>query len=490
MSRNNNMKPTGSNTAIAVSNSGELLKDISHAFNYLLQFSDKNDEVKYLQSSRKLYHQPSFGPSMIILCVSILSREFLDITDNTNGGNALSIISFVLILLFSVALVAYTLLRYAASLSGIQEGSRIIPLSFYRAARAIVFHPKYQMENIPIVLNVLGRSCRILSMATDGYCASMDGLGLEKCSSLDFEKRFPLSQMMIGYLSIVFLAVHCKSIHRRLTLLSWLCLSMFSFVAYGLRYRDDSLLSVIILCALALLMIYEFERYQMTAYIFSRMAIISEQFKMQRISEKNKIIERKLNVALVHQMLPPKVADAIRQGKQVEPESFEEVIILLCRYSSVWLQFYNDVIELDCLRIIPKNLFWKVVNSVLEQCEVLVLLWMEHYWTLYFAFNLMSYYAYRSNNVEFMRIFKFYFMKFPIYLWLMQVTIFFSDVVGFTSICASVAPREVVNMLNELYTVMDYCTSLFPLYKVETIGDAYMVCYYFVIWKIFFWLLH
>jgi hypothetical protein len=32
-----------------------------------------------------------------------------------------------------------------------------------------------------------------------------------------------------------------------------------------------------------------------------------------------------------------------------------------------------------------------------------------------------------------------------------------------------------VRMLNDLYTVMDYCTSLFPLYKVETIGDAYMV---------------
>jgi len=30
-------------------------------------------------------------------------------------------------------------------------------------------------------------------------------------------------------------------------------------------------------------------------------------------------------------------------------------------------------------------------------------------------------------------------------------------------------------LLNTLFTVMDYCTALFPLYKVETIGDAYMV---------------
>jgi guanylate cyclase 2F len=56
-----------------------------------------------------------------------------------------------------------------------------------------------------------------------------------------------------------------------------------------------------------------------------------------------------------------------------------------------------------------------------------------------------------------------------------EVTIFFSDVEGFTTICSKVSPVEVVRMLNNLYTVMDYCTSLFPLYKVETIGDAYMV---------------
>jgi len=56
-----------------------------------------------------------------------------------------------------------------------------------------------------------------------------------------------------------------------------------------------------------------------------------------------------------------------------------------------------------------------------------------------------------------------------------HVTLFFSDVQGFTHIAASVAPGEVINLLNVLYSVMDYCVSLFPIYKVETIGDCYMV---------------
>jgi class 3 adenylate cyclase len=55
------------------------------------------------------------------------------------------------------------------------------------------------------------------------------------------------------------------------------------------------------------------------------------------------------------------------------------------------------------------------------------------------------------------------------------VSIFFSDVVGFTTISSEVEPIIVHELLNSLFTVMDYCTALFPLYKVETIGDAYMV---------------
>ena len=55
------------------------------------------------------------------------------------------------------------------------------------------------------------------------------------------------------------------------------------------------------------------------------------------------------------------------------------------------------------------------------------------------------------------------------------VTILFSDIVGFTEIAAKVHPLLIVKLLNQLYTVMDHCATYFPLFKVETIGDAYMI---------------
>ncbi|CAJ1970219.1 unnamed protein product [Cylindrotheca closterium] len=55
-----------------------------------------------------------------------------------------------------------------------------------------------------------------------------------------------------------------------------------------------------------------------------------------------------------------------------------------------------------------------------------------------------------------------------------HVTLFFSDVVGFTSICDQVEPWDVIDMMNQLYSVMDFLASHFDLYKVETVGDSYM----------------
>lgn len=54
-------------------------------------------------------------------------------------------------------------------------------------------------------------------------------------------------------------------------------------------------------------------------------------------------------------------------------------------------------------------------------------------------------------------------------------SIFFSDIEGFTKICAAVNPIEVVNMLNKLYSAMDLVASKFPTYKIETIGDAFVI---------------
>ena len=54
------------------------------------------------------------------------------------------------------------------------------------------------------------------------------------------------------------------------------------------------------------------------------------------------------------------------------------------------------------------------------------------------------------------------------------VTIFFSDIVGFSAMSRDLSPEKVADLLDRLYTRFDDLTRLHDVFKIETIGDAFM----------------
>ena len=56
-----------------------------------------------------------------------------------------------------------------------------------------------------------------------------------------------------------------------------------------------------------------------------------------------------------------------------------------------------------------------------------------------------------------------------------EVTVLFADIVGFTELSARLGPREIVNMLNDVFGRFDKLVVDYKLEKIKTIGDCYMV---------------
>jgi len=55
-----------------------------------------------------------------------------------------------------------------------------------------------------------------------------------------------------------------------------------------------------------------------------------------------------------------------------------------------------------------------------------------------------------------------------------HATIAQSDLVGFTALASTRTPEDVVSLISELFGSFDVCTDEFGVYKVETVGDAYI----------------
>ena len=56
-----------------------------------------------------------------------------------------------------------------------------------------------------------------------------------------------------------------------------------------------------------------------------------------------------------------------------------------------------------------------------------------------------------------------------------DVTVLFADLVGFTKMTSSIAPNELIDLLNDIFSAFDELSQQHGLEKIKTMGDSYLV---------------
>ena len=359
------------------------LKPVHHTaqvldqFNMTLNFKDPRDDELYTNALRDLFYFPTFIPIVIIVVAfGFIFGNQDEMMENARRGWVILLLYLVFVFATFIALMIFTIAQWIEYIdSPLFPGWLMGGCDF--VLRRFMFG---RIPDLILSLSACAQGLHFLLIAVGNFCTGCGNLfALEICSA-EAERYFPWQKVFFSYTVQLILPIFLKSTHRHLSLISMFIITTFMVVALiAGDYQYSNQLVFVVVAFLTSM--YEFERYRMMSFLLGKEALNSEKNKQEKTkADAHAQLERRMNQALLQQILPAQVARQLLSGNKVAPELFEEV------------------------------------------------------------------------------------------------TIFFSDVVGFTNICAQVSPIQVVKMLNELYTVMDYCTSHFPLYKVETIGDAYMVC--------------
>jgi len=64
-----------------------------------------------------------------------------------------------------------------------------------------------------------------------------------------------------------------------------------------------------------------------------------------------------------------------------------------------------------------------------------------------------------------------------------EASVYFSDIVSFTTLASESSPMQVVTMLNDLYLMFDTTIAKFNVYKVHLSDNAHLICCYCIAGK-------
>jgi hypothetical protein len=194
---------------------------------------------------------------------------------------------------------------------------------------------------VPFHVEDLIASSVILSSSLNLLFVTVGLIGNENLSSygsnnggdmaLRIAQAVPLEQVVLTYIGSFVLPIAIGATSKKGILMTWL-ISLCFLIAIEVEIYSHVFPYLAVCSHLFLLgALYEVEKNKIIIYNSYKVADKTagesiEREKKERVFRKKEEIDRKLNEALLHAMVPRKVAEKLKAGGKVMPEEFPEVI--------------------------------------------------------------------------------------------------------------------------------------------------------------------